>query len=198
YRMLGGLSREKVKAYNTCVGYLNNNDRDKFMNEPEKLMEELLAQNISTIKIWPFDELSREFQGQYISPDMLEKGVEPFRRIREAFGNEVELAVEGHGRWNLPSAIRIAQALEEYEPLWLEDITPINNIDTLVSLKESTNIPIAVSERLFTRYQYAEVLQKGAADIVISDPAWTGGISVTKKIASLAVTYNLPFSLHYC
>lgn len=198
YRLLGGASRDKVKVYNTCVGYMNNNDRDRFITEPEKLAEELLEKGITVMKIWPFDELSSEFQGHYITNEMIKKGIEPFRRIRKAFGEEIELALEGHGRWNLTCATRIAQELEEYRLLWLEDITPVNNPDTLVKLKNSTNIPIAASERLFTRYEYHQVLEKGGADIVIADPAWTGGITEVKKIASLTEVYGLPFAPHNC
>lgn len=198
YRMLGGKSREKIKAYNTCVGYQNNNDRDMFLEQPEKLAEELLEQGISAMKIWPFDELSREFNGQYISRDAVKKGAEPFRRIRKAFGHDMELIFEGHGRWNLPSAIRIARELEQYELLWMEDITAVNHIDTLSRLKEAVTVPIAASERLITRYPYQELLQKNAADIVITDPAWTGGISETKKLAAMAETFSLPFAPHNC
>ncbi|MDQ0338109.1 L-alanine-DL-glutamate epimerase-like enolase superfamily enzyme [Caldalkalibacillus uzonensis] len=198
YRLLGGASREKIKVYNTCVGYMRYNDRDRFLKEPEKLAEELLKKGISVMKIWPFDELSRDFQGNYISPKLIEKGIEPFRKIRKAFGNEIELALEGHGRWNLTSAIRIAKALEEYKLLWLEDLMPVNNVKTIVKLKESTTIPIAASERLFTRYEYNDLLQEPAADIVIADPAWAGGISEVKKIASLADIAGLPFAPHNC
>jgi len=198
YRLLGGASRDKINVYNTCVGYMNNNDRDRFMSEPEKLAEELLAKGINHMKIWPFDELSRNYQGNYISPDLMKKGVEPIRKIHKAFGDQVGVALEGHGRWNLTSAIQIAKELEEYKPLWLEDLVTIDNLDKLVKLKESTNIPIGASERLFTRYGYQGLLEKGGADIVIADPAWTGGISEVKKIAAFAEVYGLPFAPHNC
>jgi len=198
YRLLGGASRDKINVYNTCVGYMNNNDRDRFMSEPEKLAEELLAKGINHMKIWPFDELSRNYQGNYISPDLMKKGVEPIRKIHKAFGDQVGVAIEGHGRWNLTSAIQIAKELEEYKPLWLEDLVTIDNLDKLVKLKESTNIPIGASERLFTRYGYQGLLEKGGADIVIADPAWTGGISEVKKIAAFAEVYGLPFAPHNC
>lgn len=198
YRLLGGASREKVKVYNTCVGYMDNNDRDRFLTEPEKLAEELLEKGISVMKIWPFDELSLYHQGQYIPPEILKKGIEPFRRIRKEFGDQMELALEGHGRWNLTSSIRIAQALEEYQLLWLEDLMPVDNLDNLVKLKAATQTPIAASERLFTRYAYHQLLEKGGADIVIADPAWTGGITEVKKIASLTEIYGLPYAPHNC
>ncbi|MDT8862148.1 mandelate racemase/muconate lactonizing enzyme family protein [Alkalihalobacillus sp. MEB130] len=198
YRLLGGASREKINVYNTCVGYLSNNDRDRFLTEPEKLAEELMKQGIFTMKVWPFDELSRDFQGNYISPDLIKKGVEPFRRIRKAFGNQMELALEGHGRWNVTSAVRIVQELEEYGLLWSEDLIRPDNVEGLLELKQSSKIPLAASERLFTRYQYRHLVEKRAADIVIADIAWTGGITEAKKIAQLADTYQLPFAPHNC
>ncbi|TSB45283.1 mandelate racemase/muconate lactonizing enzyme family protein [Alkalicoccobacillus porphyridii] len=198
YRLLGGASREKIKVYNTCVGYLSNDDRNRFINEPEKLAEELLNKGITAMKIWPYDELSEEYRGQYITPDLVKKGAEPFKRIRESFGSDMELILEGHGRWNLPSALRIADELEKYGLLWLEDITPVNNVETFQKLKQSTSIPIAASERLFTKYEYLNLLQHGDCDLLIADAAWTGGISEVKKIATLAELYNLPFAPHNC
>lgn len=198
YRLLGGASREKVKIYNTCVGYLENRDRDRFIEDPEKLAEELLEQGITVMKIWPFDELSMDYDGQYLSPEMLKKGSEPFRRIRSAFGNTMELVLEGHGRWNVTSAVRIAKQLEEYELLWMEDLIPVNKVENIRALKDSTSLPVAASERLFTRYEYHQLLEAGAADIVIADPAWTGGVTETKKIASLSEIYGLPFAPHNC
>ncbi|MBB6448676.1 L-alanine-DL-glutamate epimerase-like enolase superfamily enzyme [Geomicrobium halophilum] len=164
YRLLGGACRDEIKVYNTCVGYIDNDDRNKFMTEPEKLAEELLEKGIRVMKIWPFDELSADFQGQYIYPEMIKKGIEPFRKIRNHFGNEIELALEGHGRWNLPSAIRIAQELEELNLLWLEDMMPVTNVETIKQLKDAVNTPIGASERLFTRYQYQSLLNIYGAD----------------------------------
>ncbi|MFD2629488.1 mandelate racemase/muconate lactonizing enzyme family protein [Oceanobacillus kapialis] len=198
YQLLGGRSREKVKVYNTCVGYQNNNDRDLFIDDPTMLAEELLESGIDVMKIWPFDELSSKFQGQYISKDLLKKGVEPFRKIKEAFGDKMQLALEGHGRWNVPTAIQIARELEAYDLLWIEDLIPIHNMDNLAALRNGTTIPVGASERLFTRNDYHQMLEKRGGDIVIADPAWTGGVSEVKKIASLAEIYGLPFAPHNC
>lgn len=198
YQLLGGSSREKIKVYNTCVGYMGNNDRDRFLSEPEKLAEELLDSGITAMKIWPFDELSVENGGNYISPDQIDKGMEPFRKIRKQWGQKMEIALEGHGRWNVTSAIRIAKELESVDPLWIEDLVPVNHIETITELKNSTRIPVAASERLFTRFQYHDLLKKNGADVVIADPAWTGGITETKKIAILTDSYGLPFAPHNC
>ncbi|GKV65913.1 MULTISPECIES: mandelate racemase/muconate lactonizing enzyme family protein [unclassified Sporosarcina] len=198
YRLLGGASREKIKVYNTCVGYMSNNDRDRFLTEPEKLAEELLSQGITVMKIWPFDELSREHGGQYISPDLLRKGIEPIQRIRKSLGSEMEIALEGHGRWNLPSAKRVLRSLEEYDLLWSEDLIRPDRIQNLKELKNETSIPVAASERLFTRFEYSQLMEEQAADIIIADIAWSGGISEVKKIANQAEIYQLPFAPHNC
>lgn len=198
YQLLGGKAQERVKVYNTCVGYMSNDDRNKFIHQPEKLAEELLEDGINVMKIWPFDELAVENNGQYISPDNLKKGIEPFEKIYRTYGDEMEVALEGHGRWNITVAKKIAQELEQYNPLWLEDLTLIDNLNVVRELKDSTSIPIAASERLFSRKDYVDLFEKQAVDIVITDPAWTGGITETKKIATQADSYNLPFAPHNC
>lgn len=198
YQLLGGKSRDEVKVYNTCVGYLDNNDRDRFIQEPVKLAEELLESGIDVMKIWPFDELSMNYQGQYITKELLDKGLNPFRQIKEKFGDKMQIALEGHGRWNVTTAIHIAKELEKYTPLWIEDLITIDNMGNLSELRKATSIPIAASERLFTKFDYHAMLEKRAGDIVIADPAWTGGVTEVKKIASLAEVYGLPFAPHNC
>ncbi|HEX4424786.1 MAG TPA: mandelate racemase/muconate lactonizing enzyme family protein, partial [Terriglobales bacterium] len=112
YKMLGGASRESIRIYNTCY------DRVDFNKEPAKLARELLASNVRAMKIWPFDGIARENGGNYISAEQLKRAIEPLRLIREEVGEEMEVAIEFHGFWNLPSAIRIAKALEPYRPMW--------------------------------------------------------------------------------
>ncbi len=169
-----------------------------FLVEPERLAESLLSQGVKAMKIWPFDVFAEYTRGQYISLEDLKKGAEPFRRIRQAVGDQMEIAVELHNRWNLQSAVRIAKALEEYNPIWYEDPVPMDNLDALLRFKESTHIATCASETVSTRWGFREMFEKGATDIAMLDVTWTGGLSEAKKIATMAEAYHLPVAPHDC
>ena len=192
YKLLGGASRPSIRIYNTCY------DRVDFNREPAKLARELTASNVRAMKIWPFDPIAKETGGNYISAEQLRRGMEPLRLIREEFGDSVEVAIEFHGFWNLPSAKKIAAALEPYKPMWLEEMLPQDNLAAYAELAQSTSIPLCVSERLMTRWAFRELLENRAASIVMPDIAWCGGISEGKKIATMAETYYLPIAPHNC
>src|SRR5215470_786706 len=106
YQLLGGPSRESIRIYNTCYDHID------FHSEPVRLAESLLASGVKAMKIWPFDPIARETGGQHITADQMRKGLEPLRLIRERLGDSMDVAMEFHGFWNLPCAIRIAQAME--------------------------------------------------------------------------------------
>ena len=140
----------------------------------------------------------RQIGGHTIDAANLKRGLEPFRKIREAVGDQVEIMVEGHGLWSLPAAKKIAHALEEYQPYWLEDLLRADDLDALADLRRSTTTPILVSDYLTTRYEYKAVLEKNAADIIMIDPTWAGGITESKKIATMAETWKRPVAMHDC
>ena len=186
YRLLGGAARDKIRIYNTCAGALYG------------LAQDLMNEGITAMKIWPFDPFATETSGHYISFADLEKGLEPVRKIRDAVGMSMEIMIEGHGYWTLPAAVRIAEALAPYQPMWLEDMMKPDSVATLAQLRRSTPIPICASELILTRYGVKDLLVQEAVDIVMTDVTWTGGISESKKIAAMAETYNLPFAAHDC
>ena len=192
YQLLGGASRDRIRIYNTCYDYFD------FCTQPVELARDLLAKGIRAMKIWPFDPIARETRGQYITAAQLRRGCEPLRKIREEFGDDMDVAMEFHGYWNLPSAIRIAQALEEYEPMWLEEMLPQDNLAVYGELAAATSLPLCVSERLMTRWGFRELLANGAAQYVMPDAAWCGGISEAKKIATAAETHYRPVAPHNC
>src|ERR1017187_1099923 len=107
YQLLGGASRASIRTYNTCYDHID------FLTDPVRLAGELAKSGIHAMKIWPFDPIAKETGGQYITADQMRRGIEPVRLIREAFGDSMDVAMEFHGYWNLPSAIRIAQALAD-------------------------------------------------------------------------------------
>ncbi len=106
YKILGGASRPSIRIYNTCY------DRLSFLNEPVQLAGELLSSNIRAMKIWPFDPIAKETSGNYITADQMKRAIDPLRLIREEFGDSIDVAIEFHGFWNLPSARKIAGGAE--------------------------------------------------------------------------------------
>lgn len=192
YELLGGASRLAIRIYNTCY------DDISFLNEPVRLARELAASGIHAMKIWPFDPIAIETGGQYITPRQIQQGLEPLRQIREALGDQMEVALEFHGYWNLPSAIRIAQAAEPLAPVWLEEMLPQDNLAAYRELANATSLPLCLSERLMTRWNFRELFENGAARIIMPDISWCGGISEAKKIATVAETHYLPVAPHNC
>ncbi len=192
YQLLGGASRASIPVYNTCY------DRVDFLTEPERLAGELLEAGIAAMKIWPFDPVAAESGGQFITSEQMSRGIEPLERIRRAFGDRMDVAMEFHGYWNLPCAVRIAQALEEYRPMWLEEMLPQDNLAAYRELAASTSLPLCLSERLMTRWGFRELLDNGAARIIMPDIAWCGGLSEARKIAAMAETWYLPVAPHNC
>ena len=100
------------------------------------------------MKIWPFDQFVPNNDGNMIDLDELSQGTEPFRLIREKLKNKMEVMLELHSFWNLPSAIRIAKSVEKYNPFWIEDPIPMDNFDTLAQFKSSTSIPTTALKQL--------------------------------------------------
>ncbi len=220
HQLLGGLSRERIRTYNTCAGYgyvrskLNQitgqwqpkgavaegpyEDFEAFLTRADELAHSLLEQGITGMKIWPFDDYAEASKGCYISGPDLERGLEPFRKIRKAVGNRMDVMVELHSLWNLPTAKRIMAALEEIAPFWFEDPIRMNNADALAELARSTRVPITASETLATRYAYREFIGRGAIGIVMPDLSWIGGISEARKVASYAEAHHLPIAPHDC
>ena len=211
YRLLGGLAHDRMPTYNTCGGPTYGprgsgrppgkgplEDLWAQSNEPEVLAQELLDEGIRAMKIWPFDPIALRGTGRAITDAELREGLEPFRRIREAVGERMEIMLEGHGYWDITTAKRIARAAEEYRPAWLEDMVLGHDIGQIAELKASTTTPILASELLITRYQYRPLMEARAADIVMIDPTWTGGITESRKIIALAESFGLPVALHDC
>jgi L-alanine-DL-glutamate epimerase-like enolase superfamily enzyme len=220
YQLLGGPSRDRVRIYNTCAGYryirgasrqaVSNwglpeegpqgpyEDLDGFLHRPGDLARSLLDQGITAMKIWPFDPYAEAAGGQYISARDLQAGLKPFREIRAAVGDAMEIMVEFHGLWNLPMAKRIAAALEEFGPFWYEDPLKADSLEALAEFAASTSVPVTASETLAGRWAFRELMERRAAGIVMLDLAWCGGVSEAKKIAAMADAYKLPIAPHDC
>jgi L-alanine-DL-glutamate epimerase-like enolase superfamily enzyme len=106
--------------------------------------------------------------------------------------------LDGHGFFSLGAARQIARAMQEVKPLWLEDILRPDCVQTMVEFRKSIEVPVAVSEMLVSIDDYRRVLEAGAADMIMIDPTWVGGITGTRRIAELAQVYNVPTLMHDC
>jgi len=191
YQLLGGKAREEIPTYNTCY----DTEYD-FHEEPVALAESLLDQGITSMKIWPFDPFAEETRGQRIKTSDLKAGLEPIRRIREAVGDAMDIAVEFHGLWSLTAGKRLVKAVSEYDPLWVEDVVRKGDYAAYRRLAENVDVPLCVSERLVGRYEFQQALRTGAVDVVMPDLCWTGGISEGKAIAAMAEANHLPVAPH--
>ena len=191
HQLLGGLSRPKIRVYNTCAGYryvrqnvgqLTANwglpagqadapyeDLDAFLHRADELAHSLLEQGITGMKIWPFDFAAERWGGHYISAEELDQALEPFRKIRSAVGDRMDIMVELHTLWDLPTAKRIFRALEEFEPFWFEDPIKMTSADDLAELAASTHVPICASETLATRSAFRMLLERMRS----AWPCWT-------------------------
>lgn len=224
YRLLGGLSRETVRIYNTCAGptyvralpqspdlptgnWVGDQERQQateysdlqaFLTDAGALAESLLAEGITAMKIWPFDPFAEATGGHGITTGELKQGLEPFRRVRQAVGDKMELFVELHSKWDLPTAIKIAQSLEEYQPSWFEDPLRMNCLDALADFAASTRVPVAASETVATGRAFRELIERGGVRVVLFDPAWMGGITEARKVIALADARQLPVAPHDC
>ena len=214
YNLLGGRCRDSIRVYNTCVGHGRHQDYERWASgHSGELAAELLSQGIRAMKIWPFDQFGVPIGGPvgrragagavgpvgyYLSGEDLKRGVAYVEDIRRAVGDQMEIAVEGHARWDLTEGVKIAHALEPYNLMWLEEIIPPDNIEAYARLKQNTRIPLCVSERLISKFGFREVVERNVADVVMPDLAWCGGISETRKICHLAETYLLPITSHDC
>ena len=193
WRMLGGKCRDRIRTYNTCYDHVYD-----FNTHAGRLAEDLLSTGITAMKIWPFDRAALRNRGQYLTKEDMLEGLGPVQQIHEAVGDDMEIAMEFHGYWNLPSAVRIARMLEPYNIMWLEEMLPQDNAEVYARLASQVRQPLCLSERLMTRYQFREIMENGAAQFIMPDIAWCGGFTEARKIASLADTYYLPLCPHNC
>ncbi len=127
YNLLGGKCREKIRTYNTAGQYGENTDSIDAILNPVKLANSLMDEGINAMK-WAYtDHFADQTRGNYISDEDLNLLVKPIKKIRKEIGYNFEIANDGHGRWNLSSAIKIGKALDQYNILWQEElIKPVN------------------------------------------------------------------------
>ncbi len=192
YNLLGGQYHEKLRAY----AYMPSVDLDKYPEKAGEVAVQLLEEGNSACKIDPFMPLHPI---RDIPLAQIEHAGKIFESIRNAVGNRLEVGIGTHGQMPTYSAIRVANYLEPYHPFWFEEPVMPENIDEMARVAAHTSIPIATGERLVTKYEFAQVLKKQAAQILQLDVGQCGGITEAKKIASMAEAHYAMIAPHmYC
>ena len=118
------------------------------------------------------------------------------RAIRETVGDRADLLFGTHGQFSTSGAIRLAKAIEPYDPLWFEEPVPPDSVRAMAEVAAATPIPVATGERLCTKAEFAPVLREGAARILQPALGRAGGIWEVKKIAALAEVHNAQMAPH--
>jgi len=199
YELLGGQVHEKLRSY-TYI-YPDESGDTIVYSDPDRAAERAaayVAQGFTALKFDPVGPYSA-FDPRQLSLEALDLSERFVKTLREAVGGRCDLLFGTHGQMTTSSAIRLARRLEPYDPLWLEEPVPPENVDEMARVARSTSIPIAAGERLSTKYEFARVLAAGAASILQMALGRVGGILEAKKIAGMAETYYAQIAPHlYC
>ena len=186
YQLLGGKINEKVRIY--VNGWFAGAKTPKEFGEKAKIA---VQKGVTAMKWDPFGKSYLD-----ISNKDLNIAIECIGAVREAVGKDVDLLIEGHGRFNIPTGIKIAKELEQFQPMFFEEPVPPDNLDALKAVKDKSPVAIAAGERLYTRWDYKHMFDKMAADYIQPDISHAGGIMELKKIAAAAECRYIPFAPH--
>jgi galactonate dehydratase len=200
YDLLGGQVHEKLRTYT----YLYPpDDADVYSDDPVYSNAEAAAakavhemeRGFTAVK---FDPAGRYgvFDGRQPSLEAMNLSEQMVSAVREAVGPRVDILFGTHGQFTASGAIRLARRLEKYDPLWFEEPTPPEMPEEMAKVARATSIPISTGERLSTKYEFARVLQAGAASILQLNLSRCGGLLEGKKIAALAETHYAQIAPH--
>lgn len=186
YELLGGKVRDKVECY--ANGWF----------APAKTPEEFAAKAIEAadagftgLKWDPFGSAWLN-----LSSKDFNNAMECISAVNDAVGDRVDLLIEGHGRFNIPTAVQIGRELENFRIRWFEEPIPPDNLEGLAEVKQRVRIPISAGERLYSRWDYRRFFELRCGDFIQPDISHAGGISEVKKIAAMAEAYHIPICPH--
>jgi 2-dehydro-3-deoxyphosphogalactonate aldolase len=185
YNLLGGKYHERLRTYTYL--YAKSPGEPSPHTDPERAAEraiDYVEQGFTAIKFDPVGP--QTLSAEQLSLETLRRAENVVKKVREAVGDRADILVGTHGQMATSSAIRLAKRLEPYDPLWFEEPVPPENRDELGRVARSTSIPIATGERLATKYEFRELLEKQAASILQMALGRVGGILEAKKIAGMA------------
>ncbi len=189
YRLLGGAVRDKIKAY--ANGWYTV---ERTPEEFHAAARRVVAKGYRALKLDPFG-------AGFYELEQAEKrrAVALVEAVRDAVGPEVEVLIDMHGRFNPVTAVEMTRELAPFKPGWVEEPTPPENLAALQKVSEAVaplGIPVATGERLHTLYEYRELLERQAADIIQPDISHFGGLLNVKKLAAWAEAYYVLVAPH--
>src|SRR5437016_1364794 len=180
YELLGGPTRDRVRVY-AHVG-----------NNPE-MLKSRKAEGFTAFKTG----IKRATQSGIIaSPRFVDEAAQAFAELRQAGGPEVDIAIDFHGAISPQNAKLLIKALEPYQPMFIEEPVQAQNVDVMAEIARGTHLPIATGERIFTKWGFREILEKGAATILQPDLCHAGGIMEARLIAGMAEAYYAAIAPH--
>ena len=186
YQLLGGRANDKVRIY--VNGWFAG---AKTPEEFGAKAAEAVKRGVTAMKWDPFGK-----NYMNISNAELNTALERVDAVRRAVGDKIDLLIEGHGRFDVPTGIKIAKELEQFKPMFFEEPVPPDNLEALKAVRDKSPVAISAGERLYGRRDYRNLFEMRAADYIQPDISHAGGIMELKKIASVAETYYIPFAPH--
>ena len=199
YKLLGGQVHEKLRSY-TYI-YPRPGDKTNVYADPDLSAiraAEYVKQGFTALKFDPVGPYTA-FDGRQLNLEALALSERFCRQLREAVGTKADLLFGTHGQMTAAGAIRLAKRMEPYDPLWFEEPVPPDAPEETARVARGTSIPIATGERLTTKYDFARLLNAGAAAILQMNLGRVGGILEAKKIAGMAEVYHVQIAPHlYC
>ena len=194
YRLLGGKFRDRIRLYCDCHA-----GRDDSPESYAERAKEVVSMGFNAIKFDIDNACSSHKLDEFnwsVTPGELAEMVDKVSAVREAVGPEVDVAIDMHGRYDTHSAIRVAQAVEEFNLMWLEEPVPPENVDAMLEVKRSSGTPICAGENLYLRWGFRDLIEKQAVDVIMPDLPKCCGLSEGRKIANMAEVYYIPLAPH--
>ena len=186
YTFFGGKVRDKVKMY--------ANAWFSGAREPEEFAEKAKATVALGVKAMKWDPFGKAHMT--ISKEDMQRAVNIVGAVREAVGDNVDLLIECHGRFNPYTAVEISRELAQFKPMLMEEPCPPDNLEAIAYVRSKSPIPVSAGERVYTIYGFEDLFAKNAVDIAQPDMFHTGGMSECKKIAAMAEAKHIPVSFH--
>ena len=186
HELLGGRCRDRIRVY--ANGWARNANREELAESAQAIVE----RGFSAMKFDPVPGPWRTL----ISRADEEQAVRRVAVVREAVGPDVEILVEMHRRLAPMQAVRIGKAIEPYRPFWFEEPVLAENIAALAEVRREVSIPVVTGEELYTKFEFREVFEQRAADILNPDVCNVGGILELKEIAAMAEPHFVAVSPH--
>jgi L-alanine-DL-glutamate epimerase-like enolase superfamily enzyme len=200
YELLGGMVNDRLRSYTYLYPTLDQ-DPGTFYNDAYASAEAAAAEVKAGFTAVKFDPAGQYtvFDGRMPDLEALHRSAEFCRLIRSAVGDKADLLFGTHGQFTAAGAIRLAKRLEPYDPLWFEEPTPPDMPEEMARVARGTSIPVATGERLCSKFEFARVLDNGAAAILQPNLGRVGGLLEAKKIAAMAETRYVQIAPHlYC